>query len=86
MQLTDKAVIVHFIGASKPWHSWVQNIDIVKQYNIIKNKSYWKGNCIIDHDSRKIKTFKYQHKSASVAKKERDHHKMIRFIIYSKII
>lgn len=78
-KLSNDAAIVHFIGASKPWHSWVQNLDAVKQYNSIKEISYWKDNAIVAPDGIKKQTYKYWHKAARVAKKESLYKDMIKY-------
>ena len=31
-KLNNDVIIYHFIGSDKPWHTWVQYIDIVKEY------------------------------------------------------
>lgn len=64
--------IVHFIGASKPWHSWTQSVKVVKEYNKVREKSYWNNNKIITPDMMKNKKYKYYHKAARVAKKENE--------------
>lgn len=71
-RLPENAVIVHFIGASKPWHSWVQIMDAVKQYNVIKDMSEWKDNKIINPDDIDKQCYKYWHKAARLARKEGD--------------
>lgn len=35
-------VIIHFAGHAKPWHDWVQNWDVVKEYAAIQRKTPWK--------------------------------------------
>ena len=53
----DYPVIWHFIGISKPWHSWTQEFTIVKRYNSIVKNSYWYDNRIITiNDIKDLKT------------------------------
>lgn len=67
-------ILVHFIGASKPWHSWVQNCRIVEKYNELKSDTEW-------HDLKLIKpkNYKDMHKAARVSRKER---KYINMLVY----
>lgn len=37
-----KQVIIHFAGHAKPWHSWVQEWPVVKEYAAIQKNSPWK--------------------------------------------
>lgn len=37
-----KQVIIHFAGHAKPWHSWVQDWPVVKEYAAIQKASPWK--------------------------------------------
>lgn len=37
-----KQVILHFASDVKPWHSWVANWPVVKEYNTLKENSPWK--------------------------------------------
>lgn len=67
-KLPKEVKICHFIGASKPWHSWVQCIDAVKQYNAVKAQSNWSDNLLITPFD--MKKNKYMHKFARLAKKE----------------
>lgn len=68
--LPKEVKICHFIGASKPWHSWVQCIDAVKQYNAVKEQSNWRDNLLITPFDMKKNKYKYMHKFARLAKKE----------------
>lgn len=34
--------IIHFAGHTKPWHSWVQEWDVVREYAALKASSPWK--------------------------------------------
>lgn len=36
-----KPIIIHFIGSEKPWNSWLQYIKEVKEWQEIKEKSFW---------------------------------------------
>lgn len=75
------ATVLHYIGASKPWHTWVQCCEAVKLYSNIKYKSFWKKDKLDDPDTIKKQTYKYWHKAARVAKKERLYKDMINFYI-----
>lgn len=84
----DENKIIHFIGASKPWNSWTQSINAVKQYNVVKNISYWKDNKIIFPGDMKGKKYKYMHKAAIVAKKNDNYKEMVYWYlnyIFSKL-
>lgn len=35
-------IIIHFAGHAKPWHSWVQEWPVVKEYAEIQKQSPWK--------------------------------------------
>ena len=76
-RLPKEVTICHFIGASKPWHSWVQCIDAVKQYNAVKEQSNWSDNLIITPFDMKKNKYKYMHKFARLAKKERMYKEMV---------
>lgn len=69
-RLPKEVIICHFIGASKPWHSWVQCIDAVKQYNQVKQNSNWHDDKLISPFDMKKNKYKYMHKFARLAKKE----------------
>lgn len=69
-KLPKEVKICHFIGASKPWHSWVQCIDAVKQYNQVKQNSNWRDDKLISPFDMKKNKYKYMHKFARLAKKE----------------
>lgn len=75
--LNDNIVICHFCGASKPWHSWVQCLDAVKKYNLVKNNSAWSDNKIINPFEMKHNKYKYMHKFARLSKKEGNYKKML---------
>lgn len=68
--------IIHFIGASKPWHLWVQCCKIIKLYNILKENTPWK-----DLKCANPNTYKTMHKAARVAKKENDVQQMFYWYI-----
>lgn len=70
----DDIIILHFIGASKPWHSWVKTCSIVKKYNEIKRNTEW-------HRLELQKPFHYKnmHKAARVAKKEKMYIDMFKY-------
>ena len=74
-QIPDNDIIfMHFIGASKPWHSWVQNCRIVEKYNELKRNTEW-------HDLKLIepKNYKNMHKAARVSKKEKKYINMLKY-------
>ena len=75
-KLSDDIVICHFIGASKPWHSWVQCFDAVKQYNFIKEHSAWNDNNTVTPFDMKKDKYKYMHKFARLSKKESNYKEM----------
>lgn len=76
-KLPKEVKICHFIGASKPWHSWVQCIDAVKQYNAVKAQSNWSDNLLITPFDMKKNKYKYMHKFARLAKKEGMYKEMV---------
>lgn len=39
-------VIYHFIGISKPWCEWTQEIDVINKYNNILKKTFWNDNTL----------------------------------------
>lgn len=80
-RLPKEVKICHFIGASKPWHSWVQCIDAVKQYNVVKEQSNWSDNLLITPFDMKGNKYKYMHKFARLAKKEGDYLTMLYWYI-----
>lgn len=70
VQIPKEAKILHFVGISKPWHSWVQDLQVVKKYNEVKAVSLWFDNGIIKPDEMKTNQHKYFHKLARISKKE----------------
>ncbi len=76
-KLPDEVRIVHFIGASKPWHSWTQCFSAVEQYNQIKEKSFWNDNSIVFPEDMKGERYKYMHKAAIVDRKNSCYYNMI---------
>lgn len=66
----NDATIIHYIGASKPWHTWIQCCQISKIYIEIKAKSEWKDMPLISPAEMKKQKYKYYHKAARVTKKE----------------
>lgn len=38
----EKQSVIHFAGHAKPWHSWVQNWPIVREYEQMRLDSPWK--------------------------------------------
>ncbi len=75
-ELSGNVVVCHFIGASKPWHSWVQCFKAVKEYNDIKEHSEWNDNSIITPFDMKKDKYKYMHKFARLSKKESNYQEM----------
>lgn len=39
----QKQVIIHFAGHAKPWHSWVQQWLVVKEYTALQEQTPWKN-------------------------------------------
>lgn len=70
VQIPKEAKILHFVGISKPWHSWVQDLQVIKKYNEVKAVSPWFDNGIIKPDEMKTNQHKYFHKLARISKKE----------------
>lgn len=66
----DDATVIHYIGASKPWHTWIQCCQITKLYIQAKAQSEWKDMPLISPAEMKKHNYKYYHKAARVAKKE----------------
>ena len=64
-RLPEDIVILHYTGASKPWHTWVQTLAATKKYINVKEQSAWKEMPLIEP-----KTYKEIHKAARLAKKE----------------
>ena len=77
----NEATVIHYIGASKPWHTWVQCCDATKIYLSIKDKSFWNDTPLFNPDTIKKQTYKYWHKAARVARKEGFYFDMIKFYI-----
>ena len=75
--LNANIAICHFCGASKPWHSWVQCLDAVKKYNLVKDNSAWSDNKIITPFEMKHNKYKYMHKFARLYQKECNYKKML---------
>lgn len=69
-KLREDAVIVHYIGASKPWHTWVQCCQGAKAWVAVKQNSMWNDVKLSGPETIKNHTYKYWHKFARVAKKE----------------
>lgn len=68
----DDVVFMHFIGESKPWHTWIQNYCAVKLYNKVKEETFWADVSLV-----KAKTYKQLHKEARSAKKEKRYKEMV---------
>lgn len=83
-KLPDNIFVIHFIGASKPWHSWTQCFSAVKQYNEIKEMSFWKDEKLANPDTMGDNVYKYWHKAARVARKEQKYCDMFYYyLMYS---
>lgn len=80
-RLPKEVKICHFNGASKPWHSWVQCIDAVKEYNAVKEQSFWNDNKIVTPFEMKKNRYKYMHKFARLSKKEGNYKDMLYWYI-----
>lgn len=80
-KLPNDVRIVHFIGASKPWHSWTQCFSAVQQYNKVKNMSSFNDNKLIFPWDMDDKKYKYMHKAAIIAKKNKKYQEMIYYYI-----
>lgn len=62
-KLNNDVIIYHFIGSDKPWHTWVQYIDIVKEYIYIYRKSFWNNIMFVSiNDLDTEKQYKYMHR------------------------
>lgn len=83
-KISDDVRIVHFIGASKPWHSWTQCFDAVRQYNRIKKLSFWNDNSIVFPEEMNGECYKYMHKAAIVDRKNSCYYNM--FYWYYKYV
>ena len=64
-KLPEDIAGLHYTGASKPWHTWVQTLAAAKKYINVKKQSAWKDMPLIEP-----KTYKEIHKAARLAKKE----------------
>ncbi|OCG28528.1 lipopolysaccharide 1,3-galactosyltransferase [Gilliamella sp. HK2] len=40
--ITDKTILIHYIGPSKPWHKWAKEYDCSKYFLEAKSSSPWK--------------------------------------------
>lgn len=78
----NDATIIHYIGASKPWHTWVQCCDATKIYLRVKKESFWNDIPLSNPDSVKKQTYKYWHKAARVTKKEKIYLEMFKNYLY----
>lgn len=61
----EDITILHYTGASKPWHSWVKTLDAAKKYVEVKQQSAWNNMPLVEPQ-----TYKQIHKAARLAKKE----------------
>ena len=75
--IPKEAKILHFVGISKPWYLWVQDLQVVKKYNEVKAISLWFDNGIVKPDEMKNNQYKYFHKLARINKKEGNYLQMI---------
>ena len=71
------ATIIHYIGASKPWHTWIQCCQITKVYIEAKLQSEWKDMPLISPADIKRQNYKYYHKAARVARKEKNYNECL---------
>lgn len=65
-----EATIIHYIGASKPWHTWIQCCQVTKLYIQAKKQSEWHDMPLVSPAEMRKHNYKYYHKAARVAKKE----------------
>lgn len=67
-----RQIIIHFAGHAKPWHSWVQNWPVVKEYAAIQQHSPWKDEPLVPP-----KGHKNLHQAARTARMEGKYGEMI---------
>lgn len=72
-------VIIHFAGHAKPWHSWVQDWPVVKEYREIQNNSPWKNVPLVPPKGKKN-----LHQAARTARMEHNFGDMVKW--YAKYI
>lgn len=65
-------VIIHFAGHAKPWHSWVQDWPVVKEYAAIQSTSPWSDVPLVPP-----KGHKNLHQAARTARMQGQYGKMI---------
>lgn len=75
---SDDATVIHYIGASKPWHTWIQCCQVTKLYIHVKEQSEWRDMSLISPAEMKKHNYKYYHKAARVAKKRTTMGRMFR--------
>lgn len=64
-KIPNDIVILHYTGASKPWHVWTKSLLAAKKWLDVKNVSAWRHIKLLEP-----KTYKEYHKVARLAKKE----------------
>ena len=81
----EEATVLHFVGPSKPWHSWTKYCQVTNIYYLIKSKSEWRDIPLEGPETKGKLSYKYFHKAARVAKKENDFRNMfLNYICYCK--
>jgi lipopolysaccharide biosynthesis glycosyltransferase len=66
-------VIIHFAGHAKPWHSWVQEWPVVREYAEIQKNSPWKDVPLVPPKGRKnlhqaARTARMEHRFGDMVK------------------
>lgn len=71
-----KQVIIHFAGHAKPWHSWVQDWPVVKEYAAIQKSSPWKEVPLVPP-----KGHKNLHQAARTARMRGKYGEMVKYYV-----
>lgn len=69
-------VIIHFAGHAKPWHSWVQDWPVVKEYAAIQKASPWKDVPLVEPKGRKN-----LHQAARTARMRGKYGEMVKYYV-----
>ena len=79
----NEITILHYIGASKPWHTWVQCCPVAQLWVNVKKESCWEDSSLASPSSIKKQTYKYFHKAARVSLKEHVYMDVIKnYVLY----
>lgn len=70
----ENQVILHFAGHAKPWHSWVQDWPVIKEYRKLQLESPWKEEPLI-----LPMTHKNMHQAARTARYHGNYGEMIKW-------